>query len=215
MRKTAPFTLQKHAMALTLVFVGIFITLLPAADMVTFAITRTGRKILHDGFLMEWSEKTAQKWDKTGLWTGDATLTPEGFAGYFRTTAPPGCSTWTITAQSIVNNQHVTLHLSPGEVVSGNEFRLDRQEYDSSGNITIEWLLPYTQKPTTNAFSTDIRFTCQSSCGDTLPVLHYVHTGSKPLPCHGTLKLTGQSIAIVILALIYFVMQRRIRRQKK
>ena len=60
----------------------------------TFDISRSGRKIQLDGFLMDWMEKNRQAWSGSALWSWDAVNTADGVAGYFHMDGAPACSSW-------------------------------------------------------------------------------------------------------------------------
>jgi len=178
----------------------------------TFPIARAGRKIMHDGFLMEWSLKTAQPWTPDSSWIWDAIRTPDGLCGYVRLHKMMPCSAWTVTFSSSVDS---TISISiPGDSVSPFfEVKTDYSSYKSEGIAVMEWVFPMdTTKVKSPTDSLILRINAKCSSGDTLPELRLAcrQPDSKK---NGYGKLTGRGIIIGLLAVMYLMVQRRIKRQ--
>lgn len=183
-----------------------------AVDTITHTITRSGKKILHDGFLMEWGAHPAQQWDSTGNWVWDAVSTSEGPAGYLRLQNASPCSTWTISITSSVDKKTRVLHLPSDSLAKINECRFDYSEFDSLGTFTVEWLFPFETAASAKASSMYLTFSAQNNCQIHVPVMVLSYTRIKD---KGKSKFTliGQGLIILILALLYFKIQRKIRHQ--
>ncbi|MBN1575399.1 MAG: hypothetical protein JW913_02530 [Chitinispirillaceae bacterium] len=183
-----------------------------AADTVTVDITRSGRKIMHDGFLMEWGMQTARTWGRDSTWLWDATVTPEGMAGYMRTQSAPPCSGWVIGFSGPSLNQPCEVRLPSDSTWQSDFLKIDHAGYDSSGAYTLEWLFPWPQHRMENhtSFFLTIKGRCLS--GDTLPVMVLVSSSQeKKTPDRGSLIV--RAVLIGILAMMYLMIRRKIKHQ--
>jgi len=183
-----------------------------SADTITFNITRTGRKILHDGFLMEWRTETTHTWGRDSAWVWDVIATPEGLAGYIRLPTATPCSSWHIGIMSSVDNKEHLLTLPADTTHYDPIFRSDLTEYDSSRTITAEWLFPYREGLPDLKNPMTLTFTGTNSCSDTLPVLLLSYQ-AQPVRAGTKISLIGQGLIIGFLALLYFSIHRKIKLQ--
>jgi len=184
-------------------------------DTIRFTVTKTGRKILLDGFLMEWRTESARTWDSAGAWLWDVVATSEGLAGYLRLQKPQTCSSGVLSMRSSIDSvEHIVTMPStdPDEAGEHRYLRFDRREFDSTKTITVEWLFPYGKEIPNLTTPMTLTFNGHTSCGDTLPVLILSYT-PQPVKTGTKLTMVGQGLLIVILALLYFAIQRKIRLQ--
>lgn len=185
-----------------------------AADTVAVDISRTGRNIMHDGFLMEWSGQAVRPWGNDTVWLWDAAATPAGLAGYLRTRSTPRCSAWEIAFSGPMVDRPCIVRLPVDSAWRSDFLILDRVAYDSSGAYSIEWLFPWPKGLIEHPgpFTLNLRGRCLS--GDSLPVL--VINGFYPEKKAGAVgKLVGRAVLIGVLAVMYFMVQRKIRRQSR
>jgi hypothetical protein len=180
-----------------------------SSDTLSVTTIRTGRNIMHDGFLMEWTMETARRWgnDSIGVW--DIMKTPQGLAGYFRLYKNQACSTWSITLFSHAQNKIYTIDLPNDTSDSTTPFKFDRS--DTSG-WTIEWLLPWADHIENNSTSLNAVITGRCNSKILSPVLK-IEAVRPQKQNKGRNSLIGRGILIGILALLYLMVQRRIRNQ--
>ena len=205
-------SLQRCVLLFFLIFCGMPPASAQVPDTLRFDVTRNGRRILHDGFLMEWRTHTARNWDSSGTWVWDVVATTEGLAGYIRLQEPSPCSLWNISITSSVDRQKHELSLPVDTVPIDKALRFDHAEFDSSRTITVEWLFPYEEGIPDKNRPMTLTFTAKSSCGTPLPVLHLSYV-AQPVRTGTKISMIGQGILIVVLALLYFSIQRKIKLQ--
>ncbi|MBN1306553.1 MAG: hypothetical protein JXA18_01450 [Chitinispirillaceae bacterium] len=178
-----------------------------AADTAAVEITRSGRAIMLDGFLMEWRMRTARAWGGDRTWLWDAATTPEGVAGYVRMQFAPPCSGWVIGFSGPSIDAPFEVRLPADSIVQSDFVKMAD---DGSGAYTLEWLFPRSQRRINN--DTPFVLTIGGRCrgGDTLPVLvlRAAHAGKK-FPARES--LIGRAVLISILAAMYFFTLRKIR----
>ncbi len=191
-------------------------TVNPVPTAATVDITRYGRKIMHDGFLMEWSMQTARTWgnDNARLW--DAMATPQGLAGYLRMQSTPACSGWVITFTDLQKNRRYEVRLPMDTACAWRSevIKIDQTGDDSSRIYTLEWLFPWHRElsDTTTPFS--LRMEGQCINGDTLPLvtMECLYNEKRPDETNG---LIGRIIIIGLLAVMYLMVQRKVRNQTR
>ena len=169
---------------------------------------------MHDGFLMEWSLKTASVWGTDSTWRYDVLATPEGLAGYLRLLSPQDCgeSILHISADSGKISEHITL--PPDTMQKSGIFRADLSMFGEDSTYTLEWLIPWPQnfKPTREPFSVLFEVWCG---GDRiLPVLEFVYR-FREKKSGQTGSLIGRILIIGILGALYLTVQAKIRRQSR
>jgi hypothetical protein len=186
------------------------ILLLTGVRAATVPVARSGRKIMHDGFLMEWSIETAQPWKADSSWIWDAMRTPEGLCGYVRLYKKVACSGWTVTF-SIAGDKKDSIRI-PGDSVSPVDWiKTDYSSYDSAGIAVLEWVVPWSgNEGGEDSLAVVINGKCDS--GEQLPELRLTCRRSDPKN-GGFGRLAGRGIIIGILAVIYLMVKRRIRNQ--
>lgn len=183
-----------------------------SVDAETFPIARAGRKIMHDGFLMEWSLETAQPWKPDSSWIWDAIRTPEGLCGYVRLHKMLPCSAWTVTFRSSVDSA-VSIAIPADTVSPVSQVKTDYSSYEKEGIAVLEWVFPMdTAKVKSPDDSLVLLINAKCGSGDSLPELRL--TCRQPDSTkNGYGKLTGRGIIIGLLAVMYLMVQRRIKRQ--
>lgn len=179
-------------------------------DTVSVDVVRSGRSIMHDGFLMEWSPGKAMAWDGDSVWLWDATATPEGFSGYLRSRRWEQCEGWRIVFSTVRGSD--TVFLPVDSLWSGKEIKIDRSGRERTDGYALEWLFPWREGDSTSYLQ--ISGICTDGTGDTLPVLLLHYRGIKKNS--GTAgSLIGRGIFIGILAVLYIAIQRKIRNQSR
>jgi hypothetical protein len=168
-----------HNKLLFVLLLGIFCSVF-AREVVD--ISRSGRRIQRDGFLIEWSEKSRREWSGSTVWYWDAVNTPEGVAGYFHSEATR-CSSWTFQAD-VRHGASLPLELSVPDTgeTTGRFFCTARTQRDSLFVLTAEWVIPWDSVAVDSGGTYAIHLAGHSACGDTL----------QPLLCTGRYSLRNR-----------------------
>ena len=127
-------------------------------------LVRRGRKIQVDGFLLEWRGADANVWPGSD-WRWDAVSTADGVAGYVSLpagrrrgggsdgsgdgvnkdnndgSAASAGSEWIFKLRAVNTGRSMEINL-PGPP-SGEFFAFDKEEFDSGGPLTAEWVVPW------------------------------------------------------------------------
>jgi len=138
-------------------------TLAALATADTVDVSRHGRRVQVDGFLLEWNGDNARAW--TDVWRWDALVTPDGLAGYVASRGAPECGGWTFGIGAGTK-------ISVPDVVGASEnAAFDRDGFEKEGIYNIEWLVPNDAVSGGGAsiYSAVITLTATNICGDTLP----------------------------------------------
>ena len=184
-----------------------------AVDTVRVEVLRDGRKIMRDGFLMEWSLKTASVWGSDSTWRYDAMATAEGLAGYVQLLVPDGCreGELLITADATASER---IALPPDTLLHGRFWRADRSMFATDSTYTIEWLVPWPRDRDflTSPFSVILEERCSGQ--PVLPVLRLTYRHHEKKSGH-TGGLIGRILLIGILGGIYLTVRVKIRNRSR
>ena len=184
-----------------------------AVDTVRVEALRDGRKIMRDGFLMEWSLKTASVWGGDSIWRYDAIATSEGLAGYVQLLAPNGCrrKELIIAVDSTVV-EHIAL---PPDTLQGGRFwRADRSMFATDSTYTIEWLVPWPENYNRPASSFSVVLEDRCAGQPVLPVLVFSYRQDKVKSGH-TGGLIGRILLIGLLGGVYLIVRVKIRNRSR
>ncbi len=192
--------IKSTVLLLSMVFISV-------ADM-EVDIDRQGKRIQTDGFLLEWSSKTARQWGESWHW--DAVNTPEGVAGYFSSGDNAVCSAWVFSIEPSGAQKEFEIRIP--EKMRGEFYTVDEQRFDSLNAVTVEWVIPWSALDTTGGYALSI--SAKSSCGDTLDPL--LLTGSRQRNISLiTPRLITQALLIVILLVVYFYIRKKVIKKSK
>lgn len=192
-----------------------------SSDTMIVEIDRHGRRIMLDGFLMEWSMESSRPWGDTvsgpadnTQWRWDAMLTSEGLAGYVRTGSRPD-SGWTFTFSGPAFSTPQTVTLPIDSIWKSDYMRIDRAEHDMSAPFAIEWLfpLPHDTDSVHGADRFSLAISAVSPRGDTMSVMLLRTDSSRVASGKSKGGLALRGVLIVILAVMYLMVQRTIQRQ--
>jgi len=181
--------------------------------MQTYSVTKTGRMIQLDGFLMEWKKDSAKTLGSAMQWHWDAVATKEGLAGYITAPAALPCSVWTSTlyTRNLSPYSHMDIH-STAALTSGF-YRISR----GKESVIAEWVLPWDSIAVDSSGRYIIGCVISTQCGDTLAPI--VFTGQKyreQKAGWGAVYSKGIMLTI-LLAFVLFsqLLLRRTKRKKR
>jgi hypothetical protein len=190
---------MKHQHRLFLFLIPLITFMASAVETVT--ITRAGKAIQLDGFLIDWKGKERRAWRGPGNWSWDAINTTDGVAGYFRSPAVR-CSTWTF---SIDSRQGAYRPMMVTVADTGSETKqsfvcASCTAHDSASAIVIEWVIPWDSVAIDSTGRYAIHVYGSSTCGDTLRSLDF--TGSIAMLKANCREAPG-AVFWVILAVVF------------
>jgi hypothetical protein len=188
------------------VLVAVF-SLVSAREIVD--ISRCGRRIQLDGFLIDWKEKNRRTWSGSDNWYWDALNTPEGVAGYFCNEAVR-CSSWTFHADA----RRPCAMKVPDTDTGKTKNSFFCANLTSGFTLTVEWVIPWDSMAVDSGGTYAIHVTGNSTCGDTLQPL-LITGSSDSLKDRGGLMSRFAEWSILIAALAAVVMVVRLKIRKK
>jgi hypothetical protein len=176
-------------------------------------ITRSGRKIQLDGFLMDWLEKNRQSWNGSLVWSWDAINTEEGVAGYLHAEDAALCTTWTLGADAGRGVREITPPPAAGS--EGPFYRVNQARNGNRMSLTVEWLFPWDSIAADSSGNYRIAIAGKDFCGDRQDTI--LLAGKARISTSGPLpKRFGMRLVIIIALLVVFVaLQMSIRRQRR
>lgn len=180
-----------------------------------YTIKEYGRRIQLDGFLLEWKQKSAHSWTDDQQWFWDAVNTPEGITGYFKSKSKQPCSIWTFTFNSQGCITPFIAHIDKGTLVEKQSFfAFDKQLLLTSGEIVVEWVIPWNKACLNGSGDYSLTFKGYDSCGNSLPAVTIV--GNQKIR-NSKSVWNGTAIRIFVIAvltIVFIIMRRRIRRRR-
>lgn len=210
MKNKSLFRLIPLALCLTFLMTGMVEKVV--ARTTVQPVDRFGKKILLDGFLMEWEAVHAKPIASTdSLWMWDAMLTTEGVAGYFRLKTVPSCSTWSIGLQPAGTVPLITI--VPTVHRNSHYYQIDYHGSEEPGWGVIEWLLPWGIFAPDSSGETAVTIDLSRSCtelSDSLVLTFRTHTRRKT---KGLATVIARIVMIGLLAGLYVMVNSKIRRQ--
>ena len=204
--------MQFHSCSILLMTVVCIV--IGATDTITVQVEHEGRKIQHDGFLMEWSLKNASVWGGDSTCRYDVMTTPEGLAGYFRLHCAGACGDGTLVFHT-GSNETATFSFVSDSTIMEPFFRIDRSTFAADSTCTLEWLFPWPDRgnDTTASFSLIVQRECKGE--PALPVLQFVYRSRHKNSGRTAGSLAGRIILIGALGALYLTVQAKIRSQSR
>ena len=187
-------------------------------SMQIYPITKTGRLIQLDGFLMEWKKDSAKTLGSSTQWHWDAVATREGLAGYISVSGAPACSTWTCTFLPRKLSPYMQMVVRIDTVASNTFYRVSREKRGTGTKITAEWVIPW-DSIAIDSLSGYYKIGCMvdAAGGDTLAPI--VFTGKKYVEKKagwGAVYAKGVILAVLLAGvLLSQFMLRRAKRKRR
>lgn len=195
-------------------FLSVLIFVCSAYPLDTITVSKSGRRIQLDGFLIDWAEKGRQVWKGSGGWVWDAVNTPEGVAGYFHC-GMIACSSWTFYA-----DLH-RLKTPPWEMPLGDSsqsgdagFKAVRTARDTMYSITFEWVIPWDSLTCDSSGAYAVHIAAESKCADTLDP--FLIAGNKERAISALPpRFTSRIVLIVVLLAVFIALQLAVRKKTR
>lgn len=183
-----------------------------ASSLTTYSISKTGRRVQLDGFLLEWIKDSAKTLAPGARWTWDALNTKEGLTGYFKAPASIG-NNWTFTflPQRLSSYSKMTLFFLPDFAQSF--FRVSQPGASLDSSMVAEWVIPWQSILLDSSGEYSVGVVAFNKSGDTLPAIVFTgHTFRENAPAPWG-KVYSKAIVLFFLLCALFYVQRRIKRK--
>jgi uncharacterized membrane protein YjfL (UPF0719 family) len=211
LRRCAPVPVRRReGFFLTLLVIGLLSV--PAFSLDTLVVSKSGRRIQLDGFLLDWTGNGRYVWRNSNGWVWDAVNTPEGLAGYFHC-GMIACSSWTMYA-----DLH-RLKTSPWRMTLGDSaqsgdagFKAIRMARDTMFSITFEWVIPWDSVTLDSNGVYAVPVAAESGCGDTLDP--FLIVGSRDGTASALPPWFAGRVALIVVLLVAFIALQLTMRKK-
>lgn len=181
----------------------------PAFAVQIHQVSKNGRQIQLDGFLLEWNKADAKRLGGDSAWLWDAINTGEGLTGYFTTGKNPRCGPWTFRFLTQKLSLHKTMDVRTDADV-GPFYRVARKQDGAKNDVTAEWILPWDSIWHDSSGAYQVGVFAFDTCGDTVqPLILSGHVYLPQAPSWG--GVYGKAIMVGVLLVLLFMVQRRAR----
>jgi hypothetical protein len=172
-----------------------------------YNVTKSGRRIQLDGFLMEWNRQEARPLNADSSIIGEIINTPEGLTGYFAIHQRDSCPSWNFQLYPDVAVSHRYFALSSDTSGGGNHPWYKVSAPDSSLRI-VEWIVPWDTITTDSGGNYRAGLTGNDGCADTLKgVLITGSPSHKTAPPIITPRIKAQFLLILLLLTAYLLVR--------
>ena len=193
-------------------FIMSLVVIFNAFPLTTFTITKTGRSVQLDGFLLEWIKDSAKDMGSDSRWTWDALNTKEGLTGYFKAPAVAG-NDWTFTflPERLSSYSKMQMFFSPDS--SRPFYRVSQPANSLDSSIAAEWVIPWKNILLDSLGEYKVGVVAFNGRGDTLPAM--VLCGHAFLHEKSTApwkKVHAKAILLAILLIALFYVQKKAKK---
>ncbi len=184
-----------------------------ACALTTYSITKTGRRVQLDGFLLEWIKDSAKTLGTDTRWTWDALNTKEGLTGYFKAPASAG-SDWSFAflPQRLSTYSKMNLRFSPDSAKSFFRVSLPGASLDSS--MVAEWVIPW-RNIAIDSLTGDYKVGVMAfdGRGDTLPPVVFTGRAFREKTQAPWGKVYSKAVVLLILLIALFYVQKKVKKK--
>ena len=188
--------------------------IIPAFAVQIHPVTKTGRQIQLDGFLLEWKKADAGPLAGDSAWSWDVINTREGLTGYFTTGKTLRCPSWTFRFLSEKLSPYKSMDVNTRAAGRQSFYRLSEQQNGDKKEMTVEWIVPWDSIWHDSSGAYQVGLISFDTCGDTLqPLILTGHRYRQQESVWGGVYEKGVFLGIMIALLI--VLQRRVKATKR
>jgi hypothetical protein len=200
--------------ASTLAWLFLSVAASVAGAVEVHTVSRNGRSIQLDGFLLEWKQGDARFLSNDSLWRYDVINTREGLTGYFASTRRFRCGLWRFRFLP----HHLSLHAEMDLIASLDSLRPFYRTAPLSdvpgGGIVAEWIIPWDSIWHDSSGMYQVGLFAYDTCGDTIsPLILTGRVYHETRPRWGGVYLKAILLGVMMIAL--YILQQRARRRKK
>jgi hypothetical protein len=204
-----PLLSERGKRILLTVFIGMqFICFSQASAVQIHHVTKNGRQIQLDGFLLEWKKADAKRLGGDSAWLWDAINTGEGLTGYFTSGKTPRCGPWTFRFLTQNLSLHKSMDLRTDEAAPRSFYRTAQKQDGAENDVTTEWIIPWDSIWHDSSGAYQVGLFAFDTCGDTVqPLILSGHVYLPQAPSWG--GVYGKAIMVGVLLVLLFMVQRR------
>jgi hypothetical protein len=171
-------------------------------------VTRNGRQIQLDGFLLEWKKADGRVLDADSLWSWDVINTREGLTGYFKSDKQCRCTgPWTFRFLPCRLSPYQSIEIRTDAGLSDQRYRVARSDSGPQKNIACEWIIPWKDVCRDSTGAYQVGLVGFDACGDTVqPVILTGHVYNPKKVSWG--GVYGKTIVLGVLLVLLFIMQK-------
>ncbi len=185
-------------------FFVFLVTFSDSFPITTYTVTKSGRRVQLDGFLIEWKLDSAKSMGAASLWKWDALGTKEGLTGYFSGPCAAGAD-WTFSFLLHHLSPYSVLKLSFSPDAAQSFFRISQPGGGSDSITTAEWVIPWDSISLDSSGTYQVGIFGYNTHGDTLqPMIlsGHVFQGKAASPW-GKVYFKGVFLAVLVGVLFY------------
>jgi hypothetical protein len=189
------------AMILSLYFVPVFAVQI-------HPVTKNGRQIQLDGFLLEWNKADGRALDADSLWSWDVINTREGLTGYFKAEKQLVCTgPWTFRFLPCRLSPYQSMEIHTNANGADRFYRVTHSDTGQEKDAVCEWIIPWKEVCHDSTGAYQVGLFAFDACGDTVRPL--ILTGQvfnpKKVSWGG---VYGKTILLGVLLVLLFIMQK-------
>jgi hypothetical protein len=204
--------MYKQKIKTSLFFITILVVVFDAFPLTTFSITKTGRRVQLDGFLLEWIKDSAKAMGVDSRWTWDALNTKEGLTGYFKAPAATGADwTFTFLPERLSSYSKMQMFFSPDS--SRPFYRVSQPGNSLDSSITAEWVIPWKNISLDSSGDYKVGIVAFNSRGDTLPAMVLCGRAFHEKTAGPWGKVHVKTILLVALLIALFYAQKKVKKK--
>ena len=201
---------------LSIFFILNFLLVYCSFGVEIYKVSRTGRPIQLDGFLLEWNK------DKSYFWGSDSTIrfdmckTKEGLAGYFKIEKDSACLPYVFKFFYKNLTPDIYLELNTSKDSLSTFYKLSCEKKDKKNFLVYaEWLLPWRLIGIDSSNTFKIGLFAINSCNDSLKPIILSGDGYNKGNISEWKDVNSKLIFIGIMLILFFYFQRKTSKKLK
>ncbi len=195
-------------------FFLLYICLTTSAGVQHYSVTKNGRSIQPDGFLVEWLQEEVDSFPGSLPFVLDAMNTPNGLAGYFRYRFTDSCSKVNTNFYPRKKKSGTFLMMDVDTIlVEKMEYAVDKTGGSGDTTVVAEWLIPWDilTDDATGTYAVDVL--AYTVCGDTMDLLMVSGKWSVKKERIVNNKIILQLITIFLLGLAFYLLKAKAKKR--
>jgi hypothetical protein len=134
-----------------------------------FPVTKDGRQIQLDGFLLEWKKADTRPLGADSSWSWNVINTKEGLTGYFRSEKKLQCKSWTFRFLPCRLSPYQSMEIRFDSTAAGTFYRVTHADSGQREAVVCEWIIPWKTVCHDSAGGYQVGLFAFDACGDTMP----------------------------------------------
>ena len=176
-----------------------------------YPVTKNGRQIQLDGFLLEWEKSESKSLIAGSPWSWDVINTREGLTGYFKAEKQLVCKgPWTFRFLPCRLSPYQSMAIITNANADSQFYRVTHSDAGPDKDVVCEWILPWKKVCHDSTGAYQVGLFAFDACGDTVPPV--ILTGHvynpKKISWGG---VYGKTVLLAVLLVLLFILQRSTR----